>query len=177
MLTVILDGLVNETPSDRRTTRLLMQATVSTLGRFTASVDRLRSELRGEPDPRIVGAFRRMVESDGTLGAFLELRDEARGKSKLSDELRHRAANLTARLRQSLAKAGVDTLEPDLIILDEFQRFRNLLDPESGEAAELAHALFDHPAAKVLLLSATPTSRSPTATMPTTITTATSSRR
>lgn len=156
MLTVILDGLVNETPSDRRTTRLLMQATVSTLGRFTASVDRLRSELRGEPDPRIVGAFRRMVESDGTLGAFLELRDEARGKSKLSDELRHRAANLTARLRQSLAKAGVDTLEPDLIILDEFQRFRNLLDPESGEAAELAHALFDHPAAKVLLLSATP---------------------
>ena len=156
MLTVILDGLVNDTASDRRTTRLLMQATVGTLERFSALADQLQAELKGAPDPRIVAAFHRFIESDGTLNAFVELRDEARGKSKLSDELRHRAANLTARLRQSLAKAGVDTLEPDLIILDEFQRFRHLLDPESGDAAELAHTLFDHQAAKVLLLSATP---------------------
>ncbi|WP_199224457.1 helicase-related protein [Serinibacter arcticus] len=42
------------------------------------------------------------------------------------------------------------------MILDEFQRFRNLLDPETGEAAELAHSMFDYPQAKVLLLSATP---------------------
>src|SRR5690606_28221575 len=133
MLTVILDGLVNETPSDRRTTRLLMQATVSTLGRLTASVDRLRAELRGEPDPRIASSFCCMVAFAGTLGAFLELRGEARGKSRLSDGLRHRAANLSARLRESPAKAGVDALVPDLIIHDEFQRFRSLLDHESGE--------------------------------------------
>ncbi len=155
MLTVILDRLVNESKSDRRSTRLLMQASVGTLERFSRIVDQLESDLR-EPDPRIMAAFHRLIASDGTLDAFLELREEARGKTKRSDQLRHRSANLTARLRQSLAKAGVDTLEPDLIILDEFQRFRHLLDPESGDAAELAHALFDHPAAKVLLLSATP---------------------
>ena len=64
--------------------------------------------------------------------------------------------NLIAKLRAALAKAGVETLEPDLIILDEFQRFRHLLDENSGEAAELAHALFNFSDAKVLLLSATP---------------------
>ena len=54
-------------------------------------------------------------------------------------------------------------LEPDLVILDEFQRFRHLLvdDPDS-EAASLARALFDWERpetgehARVLMLSATP---------------------
>src|SRR5690606_19111240 len=36
-----------------------------------------------------------------------------------------------------------------------FQRFRDLLDPTT-QAGELAHLLFEHPRAKVLLLSATP---------------------
>ena len=43
------------------------------------------------------------------------------------------------------------------MILDEFQRFRHLIDPNSGSAAsELAHHLFNYRDAKVLLLSATP---------------------
>lgn len=59
--------------------------------------------------------------------------------------------------RTQLAEASVETLQPDLVILDEFQRFRHLLDLEcGGEAAELAHLLFNYPAARVLLLSATP---------------------
>lgn len=46
-------------------------------------------------------------------------------------------------------------LEPDLIILDEFQRFKHLLDG-SDEASDLARGLFDYEDARVLLLSATP---------------------
>ena len=46
-------------------------------------------------------------------------------------------------------------LEPDLIILDEFQRFRNLLDPQNFEA-RLAQRLFQYENVKTLLLSATP---------------------
>ena len=43
------------------------------------------------------------------------------------------------------------------MILDEFQRFRDLLDVKSGgEAAELAHEFFNQSDARVLLLSATP---------------------
>ncbi len=62
---------------------------------------------------------------------------------------------LVGELRGALAAASVHTLEPDLVILDEFQRFRHLLDPSTA-AGELAHHLFEYDAAKVLLLSATP---------------------
>ncbi|HEY5961598.1 MAG TPA: helicase-related protein [Polyangiaceae bacterium] len=58
-------------------------------------------------------------------------------------------------LRQLLARNCVKALEPDLIILDEFQRFKDLLHGDS-EATELARALFNFPQARVLLLSATP---------------------
>lgn len=61
-------------------------------------------------------------------------------------------------LRRMLAGVCLSALKPDLIIMDEFQRFKHLLDPES-EAGELASHLFDYNAesgARVLLLSATP---------------------
>ena len=62
---------------------------------------------------------------------------------------------MVGELRQLLARSCVTALEADLIILDEFQRFRDLLDGES-EAAELAGHLFDEADARVILLSATP---------------------
>jgi len=46
-------------------------------------------------------------------------------------------------------------LSPDLVILDEFQRFSHLLAGE-GEDGELAKLLLEQPTARVLLLSATP---------------------
>lgn len=58
-------------------------------------------------------------------------------------------------LRQRLARICLEALTPRLIIVDEFQRFRHLLQDEDP-ASKLAHALFDHPTARVLLLSATP---------------------
>ncbi len=62
---------------------------------------------------------------------------------------------LVSELRFRLAEISVDELEPDLIILDEFQRFKNLLDENSPES-RLAQKLFRHKKVKVLLLSATP---------------------
>ncbi len=62
---------------------------------------------------------------------------------------------LVSELRLRLAEMSIDMLEPDLIILDEFQRFRNLLDSRNLEA-RLAHKLFRYPEVKTLLLSATP---------------------
>jgi hypothetical protein len=58
-------------------------------------------------------------------------------------------------MRQQLARAAVAALEPDIIILDEFQRFTSLLQDDTP-GAELARALFDHGEARLLLLSATP---------------------
>ncbi|MXZ48176.1 MAG: helicase [Candidatus Dadabacteria bacterium] len=62
---------------------------------------------------------------------------------------------VVSELRLRLAEMSIDMLEPDLIILDEFQRFRNLLDSRNLEA-RLAHKLFQYPEVKTLLLSATP---------------------
>lgn len=66
-------------------------------------------------------------------------------------------------LRQILAEAGVQLLRPDLVIMDEFQRFAELLDPTStSKSAQLLRTFIssehEHNAAptKVLLLSATP---------------------
>jgi hypothetical protein len=62
-------------------------------------------------------------------------------------------------LRQLLGRSCIQSLEPDLIILDEFQRFKDLLSGDSPEA-EMARQLFDYEdhasKARVLLLSATP---------------------
>jgi len=64
-------------------------------------------------------------------------------------------------LRDVLATTCITALEPDLIILDEFQRFKSLLDGDDT-AARLARDLFTWQCdetdarARVLLLSATP---------------------
>jgi hypothetical protein len=58
-------------------------------------------------------------------------------------------------LRSILAATCLKALEPDLIILDEFQRFKHLLDG-TDKASDLARELFDYQDARVLLLSATP---------------------
>lgn len=76
------------------------------------------------------------------------------------NQVTHRQRECIRNFRKILAKQCMDALEPDLIILDEFQRFKDLLDPERSEASELAHQLFQytdaHNEARVLLLSATP---------------------
>lgn len=70
-------------------------------------------------------------------------------------ELRNQRRVFVGRMRVLLARACIGALRPRLVILDEFQRFKHLLDAESEEGA-LAQALFEEPDVAVLLLSATP---------------------
>lgn len=135
---------------------------------FEGGKDRTRfeSELRwfdrSALDAELCASFGEAIEkATGPEGGPLREELEAcvlqfnylRGKPERG--LARRRDALVGRLRQLVARAAVDHLEPDLVILDEFQRFKDLLDAD-GEGAELAHAIFDHPDAKVLLLSATP---------------------
>jgi hypothetical protein len=76
------------------------------------------------------------------------------------DELQRAQSAFIRDLRRLLARSSLSALQPDLIILDEFQRFKYLLD-EDNEFALLAQELFNYRdrtgrPAKVLLLSATP---------------------
>ncbi len=61
-------------------------------------------------------------------------------------------------MRMLLATSCIHALEPDLVILDEFQRFKDLLQPDdNNEASILANDLFEWAGSvRVLLLSATP---------------------
>ncbi|MEU5786807.1 helicase-related protein [Micromonospora purpureochromogenes] len=133
-----------------------LQAGVATPERFEEQCKRLWTQLDGKLDPTIAGEFLRHARQRGLLEEFDALLDGVGRRSALPDTLRENARKLTGDLRTTLATAGVEVLEPDLIILDEFQRFRELLDPSGGEGAELARHLFDYRAARVLLLSATP---------------------
>lgn len=66
---------------------------------------------------------------------------------------------LIGELRALLAESCIRALEPDLVVLDEFQRFKHLLD-ENNEAGMLARRLVnysdDNTEVRVILLSATP---------------------
>ena len=81
-------------------------------------------------------------------------------RSRYPDDMIARRKTMIGQLRSLLAHACVDALKPDLIILDEFQRFTELLHGEH-DAATLAQELFNYTdrggnAARTLLLSATP---------------------
>jgi len=81
--------------------------------------------------------------------------------ARISDEIWHERSEVIGELRGLLASVCLEALEPDLIILDEFQRFKDLLKTET-DAGVLAQNLFryanekEHSEARVLLLSATP---------------------
>ncbi len=60
-------------------------------------------------------------------------------------------------LRKALASLCIDYIDADLYILDEFQRFRDLINEDSdSEAATIARQIFKKQGTKILLLSATP---------------------
>ena len=102
-------------------------------------------------------AFLQAFDRSEERASLAALVDEVAGRRSLTASQREQARTIVGNLRRMLARAAVKALEPDLVILDEFQRFRDLLDIRTGgEAAELAHDFFTQADAHVLLLSATP---------------------
>lgn len=104
--------------------------------------------LRGETDVRT--RFEELVDRFGHYRKHISPRDRKARDRFIGD------------LRFVLALSCVKALEPDLIILDEFQRFKHLLHGEDP-MAQLANELFEYQdarvvdhEAKVILLSATP---------------------
>jgi hypothetical protein len=78
-----------------------------------------------------------------------------RNKENIPEEDREVRNAFIGEMRALLAATCIEALEPDLIILDEFQRFKDLLKPDNP-AGSLARHLFTWGRARVLLVSATP---------------------
>lgn len=64
---------------------------------------------------------------------------------------------IIGKLRNIFAKISLDKLEPDLVIMDEFQRFKYLINSnDESETSKLTNKFFNSDNVRILLLSATP---------------------
>jgi hypothetical protein len=111
-----------------------------------------------EIDKMLSEKFLKALKESGIQRRFEKLAQKfprARRYTNTPHELRHERTQMVGELRTLLAKSCISALEPDIVILDEFQRFRNLLDGDD-EVGQLARAVFEYPDVKVILLSATP---------------------
>jgi len=118
-----------------------------------------------EIDPALAEAFgerlrRADLEGEGLEAEYRRLCDGFRTYRETVPRAEWAAlSRLVGRFRSLLAETCIDALEPDLVILDEFQRFKTILDGDD-DTAELARRLFtysDETAdVRLLLLSATP---------------------
>jgi hypothetical protein len=157
LLHLLLVSALGLTGRAEKSSRMLLQGGVQRLSSFTDTVHRLSAEIGHDLDPLIAARFAKGCRHKKYLAQFEVLIEELGRKQSVPEPLKEEARVLIAQMRAELAQVSVATLEPDLVILDEFQRFRHLLDLENGgDAAELAHHLFDYPDVRVLLLSATP---------------------
>lgn len=118
-----------------------------------------------EISPEIVTAFRQHLVQPprgGTpwLTDFFAHQAQWARTDLPSETLSRERYAFIAHLRNAMASTSVGLLEPDLIILDEFQRFKDLFEhralDESSQAQQLAQQLITTGNAKTLVLSATP---------------------
>ncbi|MFO1228065.1 hypothetical protein [Roseateles sp.] len=132
--------------------------------RFETLIDRVRTRYAIDPllQKRFSQQLRRRGEDGRTLLSRLAELSESfprQRKYRHRDPDQREVATLIADLRRTLAGVCIQALEPDLLILDEFQRFPHLLDSHDPNA-ELARQLYEHETdgrrTRVLMLSATP---------------------
>lgn len=111
-----------------------------------------------DPNRHSLHAFAKLLDAKGPeMRERFEALTEAYSRSGSSPghAIAQQRSQFVGELRAMLATSCIEALEPDLIILDEFQRFAHLLDG-NDEGGSLARELFSFKDAAVLMLSATP---------------------
>jgi helicase-like protein len=139
---------------DRVGARRILQGHITELSTFDQGARAYEQKAR-EIDEQLLAKFRDSVVGTDLLGRFEELAHRVARRERFEQDESSERASIIGELRNRLAVVCVDALEPDLVILDEFQRFRDVLTGES-EAGELASSLFNFPGNKTVMLSATP---------------------
>ncbi|MYC81879.1 MAG: hypothetical protein F4X19_07300 [Acidobacteria bacterium] len=149
---VFWHGVTSGNPDERlrlleRQYRPLIKGSLEDFAELLAESDKTR---RGHRKPTLRAVFQELV-------------DGLAWKREFPNDLLEQRRDLIGEVRRIMAIVGIAALRPDLVVLDEFQRFKDLLQPDPENfAATLAHRLFDFKdpetgrAARTLLLSATP---------------------
>jgi hypothetical protein len=150
----------------------ILRENVKNFGPFK---DRLNEALNWPLRKRLADQFIRTLHCQRVPGNVGFIYDELRVRRELSlyeatqlfaervnrgtwSAFWHGCHYLNKRLREALIECCLRYVDADLFILDEFQRFRNLIDEKSeDEQAQIARKVFRQQSdSRVLLLSATP---------------------
>ena len=98
---------------------------------------------------------RKSYNSDNFEEYFLWILDQV-SQNRVKD-IKSSVRAVVGRLRLLFAKVSLEKLEPDLVIMDEFQRFKDLITANiETDMGMLAHKFFSAGDVRMLLLSATP---------------------
>ncbi|MPY12098.1 helicase-related protein [Arthrobacter bussei] len=123
---------------------------------------------RPDLDPQLMRDFEAHLRTDpGPFGGSLldDLIEDLgtwRGKQATSADMTSRRRVMIGALRTAMAQVSVACLSPDLVILDEFQRFKDLFpalgagEQHLSAAQRLAQRIIAGSGTKTLILSATP---------------------
>jgi len=100
-----------------------------------------------------------VIEKIREYASFEEIRDMIVTYAK--DKRYHRQSSINERflinkIRIMFARISVSMMEPDLVIMDEFQRFKFLLSSDESELGILSQRFLSGKNTRILLLSATP---------------------
>ena len=138
----------------------LLQGGVKRTDNFRWHLKEFRRWRRIDDDLARVFERRVLEEGEGLRDRYEDLCMRfRRSRERVPWPDRRRQISFIGQLRSMLAEVCVTALEPDLVILDEFQRFKQLLDG-GDTTARLANRLFTYSDetsdVRLLLLSATP---------------------
>ena len=147
-------------PDQRKGPMNLLQGYVRNTDHFRRELKEFKRWRRIDDDIAKAFECRLLEEGEGLRERYADLCKRFwRSRPRVPWDDRWRQIAFIGQLRSMLAEVCVTALEPDLVILDEFQRFKQLLD--GGDAtARLAKRLFTYSDetsdVRLLLLSATP---------------------
>ena len=145
--------LLKDTLSDHKTGLFNFLRGFVNFGNWNALITQWNAEI----DETLASEFRLAFSNDqDLLDRFIRCCDRfTEDPEKISKEHAAERSALIGEIRRLLAETCLQALKPSLVILDEFQRFKDLIHSKD-EAGQLAQGLFSQPDVKVLLLSATP---------------------
>jgi hypothetical protein len=122
--------------------------------RMAALKQEFGGRLRGDLVTRLARAWKQPVRAGSELSYAEHLRDEIDRFDPNSAKSRKLRTRFIGTLRSVLQRVLLQQLNPALVILDEVQRFRDVIE-QGAKRASLAGCLFENSPA-VLILSATP---------------------
>jgi len=116
-----------------------------------------RVEVLGEPfKDQVVGRVAKYLVADEDPNLLASIIEKCEAINQ-GESARSNVYWIIGKLRLMMAKISLEFLQPDLVIMDEFQRFRDLITAETdSEIGMLTQKFLHQSGVKTLLLSATP---------------------